>query len=135
MSDEQRDEGPIRPASTDRFETGVPNLDRVLGGGFRRGSTVMVIGAPGTGKTILAQQIAFHGAARGEAALVLTAYSETHDKLVAHSRGLSFFDPELIGEAIQFTSLTDALRQGADETTEAIVATARAQRARLVVLD
>ena len=70
MSDEQRDEGQARRGSTARFETGVPKLDRVLGGGFRRGSTVMVIGAPGTGKTILAQQIAFHGAARGEPALV-----------------------------------------------------------------
>ncbi|HZO32559.1 MAG TPA: ATPase domain-containing protein [Chloroflexota bacterium] len=135
MSDERRDEGLNGSVSTARFETGVPNLDRVLGGGFRRGSTVMVIGAPGTGKTILAQQIAFHGAARGEAALVLTAFSETHDKLLAHSQGLRFFDPELIGETIQFTSLTDVLRQGADETIEAIVATAREQRTRLVVLD
>ena len=41
------------------LETGVPNLDRVLGGGLRRGSLTMVIGAPGNGKTILAQQIAF----------------------------------------------------------------------------
>jgi circadian clock protein KaiC len=135
MSDEQRDEGPIGPVTADRLETGVPNLDRVLGGGLRRRSTVMVIGAPGTGKTILAQQIAFHGAARGEATLVLTGFSETHDKLLAHSQGLRFFAPELIGELIQFTSLTDILRQGADETIEAIVATAREQRASLVVLD
>jgi circadian clock protein KaiC len=135
MSDEQRDEGPNGPVTTDRLETGVPNLDRVLGGGLRRRSTVMVIGAPGTGKTILAQQIAFHGAARGEAALVLTGFSETHDKLLAHSQGLHFFAPELIGDLVHFTSLTDVLRQGADETIEAIVATAREQRARLVILD
>jgi circadian clock protein KaiC len=135
MPDEQPDEEPGRPASTAQFETGVPNLDRVLGGGLRRHSTVMVIGAPGTGKTILAQQIAFHGASRGEAALILTAFSETHDKLLAHSQGLRFFAPELIGDLIQFTSLTDVLRQGADETIEAIVATAREQRARLVILD
>src|SRR5687767_473868 len=135
MSDEQRDEGPNDPVSADRLETGVPNLDRVLGGGLRRRSTVMVIGAPGTGKTILAQQIAFHGAARGETTLVLTGFSETHDKLLAHSQGLRFFAPELIGELIQFTSLTDILRQGADETIEAIVATAREQRTSLVVLD
>ena len=135
MADEQRDEVPNGPVTAGHLETGVPNLDRVLGGGLRRRSTVMVIGAPGTGKTILAQQIAFHGAARGEAALVLTGFSETHDKLLAHSQGLRFFAPELIGDLIEFASLTDVLRQGADETIDSIVATARERRARLVILD
>jgi circadian clock protein KaiC len=95
----------------------------------------MVIGAPGTGKTILAQQIAFRAAARGEATLVLTGYSETHDKLLAHSRQLRFFVPEQIGREIQFTSLTDLLRQGAVETEEAIVAAALEHGAHLVILD
>jgi circadian clock protein KaiC len=135
MADEQREERADSAPVSEILETGVPNLDRVLGGGLHRRSTVMVIGAPGTGKTILAQQIAFHGAARGEAALILTGYSETHDKLLAHSRPLRFFVPELIGDLIQFTSLTDVLRQGADETIDAIVATARDQHARLVILD
>ena len=40
--------------------TGIPDLDLVLGGGFERGSMVIVAGAPGTGKTLLAQQICFH---------------------------------------------------------------------------
>ena len=40
----------------ERFDTGVPNLDLVLGGGLLRGTVVMVIGPPGSGKTILAQQ-------------------------------------------------------------------------------
>ena len=51
-----------RPAFLD---TGVPNLVRILGGGVRMGSIIMLIGAPGTGKTILAEQVAFHTAARG----------------------------------------------------------------------
>jgi circadian clock protein KaiC len=124
--------GPLPP---ELLETGVPNLDRVLGGGLRRRSTAMVIGAPGTGKTILAQQVAFHAAERGAATLYLTGYSETHDKLLAHGRELSFFAPQRIGQEIQFVSLTDLLRQGAAETEEAIVATAREQRVALVVLD
>ena len=45
------------------LETGVPNLDRILGGGLPRRSTLMVIGAPGSGKTILALQFTFHTAA------------------------------------------------------------------------
>jgi len=92
-------EGSAAEGTPDLLDSGVPSLDRVLGGGVPRGSLVMVIGAPGTGKTLLAQQVAFHLAARGDATLYLTGYSETHDKLLAHSRGLSFFAPERIGRA------------------------------------
>jgi circadian clock protein KaiC len=117
------------------LETGVPNLDRILGGGILPRSIAMVIGAPGSGKTILAQQIAFHVASRGAAVLYLTGYSETHDKLVAHSRRLGFFAPAVIGQQLQFGSLPDLLRKGATQTEDAIVATARDQHASLVVLD
>ena len=54
--------------TTVMIDTGVPQLDRILGGGLLRGALVLVTGAPGTGKTILAQQIVFHHAARGASA-------------------------------------------------------------------
>jgi circadian clock protein KaiC len=115
--------------------TSVPNLDLVLGGGIRRGAVAMVIGAPGAGKTILAQQVTFAAARRGEPVLYLTGYSETHDKLLTYNRALSFFDPSLIPTLVQVGSLSDLLARGPAETEEAIVTTARAHRARLVVLD
>lgn len=117
------------------LETGVPNLDRILGGGIPRRAAFMVIGPPGTGKTILAHQIVCQAASRGDTTLYLTGYSETHDKLLAHSRRLSFFLPDLIGKQIQLVSLSDLLRSSVEETGDAIVATARAQKASLVVLD
>jgi len=116
-------------------ETGIPRLDRVLGGGLLRGSLAMVIGAPGAGKTVMGMQMAFHCAAQGKTTLFLTGYSETHDKLLSHTRGLSFFKPELVGDKIHFASLLDLLREGADDTEDAIVATARSQQASLVVID
>lgn len=117
------------------LKTGITYLDRILGGGLLRGALAMVIGAPGTGKTVLAQQIAFHEASRGGRVLYLTGYSETHDKLLSHGRGFSFFKPDAIGQQIQFSSLPDLLREGAEETEDAIIATARTQRATLVLLD
>jgi circadian clock protein KaiC len=127
----------IAPAgrTLERFATGVPNLDLVLGGGLLRGTIVMVVGPPGSGKTILAQQMAFRAAARGEVALYFTGYSETHDKLLAHNRSLTFFAPETIGAEVQLSSLPDLLEQGSDEAKQAIVATAQKQHASLVVLD
>jgi circadian clock protein KaiC len=119
----------------DMLETGVPKLDRILGGGMLRGSIAMVIGAPGSGKTMLGQQIAFHAASRGDPVLYLTGYSETHEKLLSHNRGLEFFAPDLIGQQFHLASLPDLLRKGAEETEEAIMTTAQQQRASLVILD
>lgn len=118
-----------------RFATGVPNLDRVLGGGLLRGAIVMVLGPPGSGKTILGQQIAFAAASRGEVALYFVGYSESYDKLLAHNRSLAYFAEELIGEQIQFGSLPDLLEQGPAVAAAAVVETARTRRAALVVLD
>jgi circadian clock protein KaiC len=119
----------------ERVATGVPNLDRVLGGGLLRGATAMLMGAPGTGKTILAQQIAFHRAARGEGTLCLTGYSEPHDKLLVHLRAFTFFEPAYVGRLVHYASLPDLLRQGSEETEDAIVATARKFDVSQVVLD
>jgi circadian clock protein KaiC len=127
----------VSPArrALERFETGVANLDLVLGGGLLRGTIVMVIGPPGSGKTILAQQIAFRAAERGEAVLYFTGYSETHDKLLAHNQSLDYFAPEAIGQEVQMGSLPDLLAQGPDEAMQAIVGTAQKQNASLVILD
>jgi circadian clock protein KaiC len=115
--------------------TGVPGLDTVLGGGILPGSIVMLVGVPGSGKTILAQQIAHHRVSQGERVLFLIGYSETQDKLIANGQRFDFFAPERVGSEILFGNLIDLLRQGSEETEDAIVAMARQQRAKLVVLD
>ncbi len=91
--------------------TGVQNLDVLLGGGLPRGALTLIVGPPGSGKTTLASQIAFTAARRGQRALILTALSESTDKLVRHLRGFSFFDKDLIGGLIQVLSLYQFLQQ------------------------
>ncbi len=44
------------------IKTGVSGLDQVLKGGLRKNSSILVTGAPGTGKTILALQFIYYGA-------------------------------------------------------------------------
>ena len=46
----------------ERIKTGVPGLDHVLKGGLRRNSSVLITGAPGTGKTLLALEFVYFGA-------------------------------------------------------------------------
>ena len=129
-------EGATREAvGLEVLDTGIPYLDAILGGGLPRGAVAMIVGAPGTGKTTIAQQMAFHAASQGANTLYLTGYSETHAKLMAYGRGFRFFVPEQVGDRIQYLSLADLLRQGPESTEHSIVHTARAQQARLVILD
>jgi circadian clock protein KaiC len=56
--------------SIERIGTGIPRLDAMLGGrGFFRGSSILLTGTPGTGKTIIAANFAHAAARRGERVL------------------------------------------------------------------
>jgi circadian clock protein KaiC len=115
--------------------TGVPGLDRALGGGLPRGALTLVVGPPGSGKTTLAVQTAFGAAKDGRRVLILTALSEPTVKLVSHLRTLRFFDQQLVGGAVQIFNLGQFLKSGLDATADELVAAARQQRADLVVID
>ena len=44
------------------IKTGTPGLDHILKGGLRKNSSILVTGAPGTGKTLLVLQFIYYGA-------------------------------------------------------------------------
>jgi len=56
----------------DRVSSGVKGLDEILGGGFPKGRTILVVGSPGSGKTILALQFLRAGAVAGERSIYVT---------------------------------------------------------------
>ena len=72
----QRHTASHAPAFSPRDATGVPGLDDILGGGLPRGALVIVTGPPGSGKTVLAGQMAFAAAQVGRRAILTTALSE-----------------------------------------------------------
>ncbi|MEV6303233.1 ATPase domain-containing protein [Actinoplanes sp. NPDC051861] len=93
-----------------RLSTGQPDLDLVLGGGLEPGSMVVVSGPPGSGKTILAQQICFAAASDEHKAVYYTTLSEPHSKLVDHLMDFTFFVPERLGPQVEYVHLGDMLR-------------------------
>ena len=95
-----------------RLQTGVGGLDAVLHGGLLRGATYLVTGGPGTGKTVLCSQIAFHRAAKGESVLYVTSFSESHGRLLSNLESFSFFDRSLIQSRITLLSGVSALEEG-----------------------
>ncbi|MFW9919057.1 MAG: ATPase domain-containing protein [Candidatus Thorarchaeota archaeon] len=61
----------------DRVKTGIPGLDDLIEGGFPRGDTILVAGKAGTGKTILANQFLYNGAAMYNEPGVLVTLEES----------------------------------------------------------
>jgi circadian clock protein KaiC len=74
--------GLLNSASTERTSTGVTRLDAMLGnGGFYKGSTVLVNGTAGTGKSTLAAQFCDATCAQGDRALYF-AFGESEAEIV-----------------------------------------------------
>lgn len=106
-----------------------------MGGGIPVGSLVLVMGLPGSGKTTLASQIAFTAARAGKTVLILTALSESTNKLIGHLSAFTFFEQDLIGGPVQFLSLQNVLPRGLKATTDEILSEVRRVKADLVMLD
>lgn len=69
------------PAFKDRVSTGVDRLDTMLQGGYFRGSTALVTGAPGTAKSTLAACFAAASSERGERCLYVS-FDESSSEIV-----------------------------------------------------
>jgi circadian clock protein KaiC len=74
-------------ASEERISTGIPRLDHMLSGGLFRGSTLLVSGTAGTGKTSLGAHMLNATCARGERAL-LVLFEESPDQFLRNMRSL-----------------------------------------------
>ncbi|HJU93386.1 MAG TPA: circadian clock protein KaiC, partial [Pyrinomonadaceae bacterium] len=75
-------------ASTERISSGVPRLDTMLGSaGFYRGSSVLVSGTAGTGKSTIGAHFIESACRRGERALFF-AFEESQDQIIRNMRSL-----------------------------------------------
>jgi circadian clock protein KaiC len=88
-----------------RISTGNPQADSILGGGFPANSINIVMGQPGTGKTIFAEQLLFHNATADRPLLYLTTLSEPMTKVVSYAQRLDFFDVNEVGSRVVYDDL------------------------------
>ena len=98
--------GLTNTASTDRIPTGIARLDAMLGGeGYYRGSSVLVTGTAGTGKTSLAAHFAEAACRRGERALYF-AFEESPSQIMRnmHSIGIDL-EPWVQKGLLQFQAI------------------------------
>jgi circadian clock protein KaiC len=76
----------FRPGSV---SSGIKELDGLFGGGLDRGTTTLILGQAGTGKSSLSLQYACHMADQGEHSVIFT-FDETRSVMLSRAKGLGF---------------------------------------------
>jgi circadian clock protein KaiC len=88
----------IFPTSMDRIRTGVPGLDRRAGGGFFKGTTTILAGASGSGKTTFGFQFAAQGVVDGQKSMFCSLEESPGEiRTMAKSLGIGIDDLEKKG--------------------------------------
>lgn len=119
-----------------RLKTAIPGLDALLKGGLVAGSSYIVQGRPGAGKTILANQLAFNHVRQGGRALVATLLAESHERLFQYMSTMSFFDRASVGDEIQYLSAFDTLEsEGLDAVVKLLRREIIRQKATVLIVD
>src|SRR6478672_4629869 len=112
MTDHSPSADASSPPSLARVSSGNPQADEILGGGFPVDSINVVMGQPGTGKTIFIEQMIFHNAGGDRPILYLTTMSEPLPKVVRYLQQFPFFDEAKIGTEVVYEDIGAELASG-----------------------
>jgi circadian clock protein KaiC len=122
-------------APATRVSTGIAGLDEILGGkGFFRGSSVLVSGTAGTGKSSVAAKFASAACARGESCLYFS-FEESPDQIARNMRSVGVnFEPWIKKGLLHFHAVrpTSTGLEGHLATMQKLV---KLQRPRVVIVD
>ncbi len=109
------DPGQSELAVIPRVSSGNDQLDAILCGGFPANSINIIMGEPGSGKTILAERLIFANAKAASdprPILYLTTLSEPLEKVVRYLQQFTFYDEEqLMSGAIRYESIAVDLEE------------------------
>jgi circadian clock protein KaiC len=122
-----------KPVALEKMPSGVPGIDALMGGGIERGTSTLIAGAAGAGKSSLAARFALAAAERGQRA-ALFLFDESVNTLVSRCAGLRMdIQPHLAAGTIT-TQQVDPAELCPGELMHA-VADAEAQGASVIVID
>lgn len=121
---------------TERMSSGNAEADYILGGGFPSNSINIVMGHPGSGKTIFAEQLIFHNADGERPILYLTTLSEPLAKVVRYLQGFRFFDEAKLGTQVIYEDVGPQLAaEGASALIPLLTEAIRTLSPKVIVID
>ena len=123
-------------SSVERIKTGIPGLDYVLRGGLRKNSTILITGAPGTGKTIMALQFIYYGAKDSNEKGIFITTEENLDDIKQFAKNLGMDISALESQKkIFFVQKPISTLKGGIESVKGLVDSIKKYNIKRVVLD
>ena len=116
------------------ISTGLPELDRLLGGGCERGSSLLILGAAGVGKSSLAAQCALAAAERGEKVLFFM-FDETIRAFATRGRKLGLALDSHIASGLIRLQQVDSAQFSPGEFTQLVVDAVDGDGIQTIVID
>src|SRR4026207_887619 len=120
---------------------GITGFDEITGGGLARSRTTLVVGGPGSGKTILALQFLIHGAQHCKDPGIFVAFEESSKRIVANAESFGWKLAELQRKKLYFMDaqpMSDLVQSGNFDLSgmlAALEAVTREMGARRIVFD
>ncbi|HSS27644.1 MAG TPA: ATPase domain-containing protein [Usitatibacter sp.] len=118
----------------EKLSSGIAPLDALLGGGLERGTSTLIVGAAGTGKSSLASQYVAAAAARGQRSL-MCIFDESRNVLLSRMRGLGVPLDKYVDAGMVRIRQVDPAELTPGEFSHAIRRAVDEDGARIVVID
>jgi circadian clock protein KaiC len=118
----------------EKLPSGITEMDALLGGGIERGTSTLIVGAAGTGKSSLAAQFVAAGAARGKRA-ALFVFDESLHTLMSRCEGLGIDLRKPIADGLVTIQQVDPAELSPGEFAHAIRKVVDRQNASIVIID
>jgi circadian clock protein KaiC len=117
-----------------RLESGIPQLDALLGGGIESGSSTLITGAPGSGKSSLAAQFVAAAGRRGQRSAMFI-FDESLNTLLSRSRGLDIPLQKCLDAKLVSVQQVDPAELSPGEFAHSVRKAAEVEGVSLVVVD
>jgi circadian clock protein KaiC len=124
----------IPTASMDKLASGITEMDTLLGGGIEKGTSTLIVGAAGTGKSSLAAQFVAAAALRGQKSAMFI-FDENSDTLLTRCAGLGADLRAHIAEGKVTLQQVDPAELSPGELAHAIRRAVERERVSIVVID
>ena len=124
----------LQPSTGGTMASGVAPLDSLLGGGVDRGTTTLIMGPAGTGKSVITSQYASAAAARGEHVMMIT-FDEGPGTLLRRTEALGIPFQKFVENGTIRIRQIDPAELSPGEFTHMVRRAVDQDGARLVVID
>jgi circadian clock protein KaiC len=123
-----------RKGDRSTLKSGLPELDALVGGGLDRGTSCLLLGPAGSGKSTIALQFAVAAARRGEK-VFMCLFEENLDTMMARAASVGLPLDDLIGSGQIAVMEIDPAELAPGEFAHCVMDHVTAKEARIVVID